>query len=313
VAPYYQSPCGRAAVHHGDCLEVLASLPAGGFAAVVTDPPYGQTNEGYDRGVVRDVWGECLRACADGSALLSFAGNPTYHVLAAGIADAGWKIKQMWAWIYKDGLITSAYPKEGFDRLAPAMTPFCYAGKGKVILPLEREGEAWVIRHERGDTQTFSGRSSPNRTGKASGHWPKSVVCTDGVEGLQYFALSNNAIKHGDAHKHSNRKPLCLMEWLVGKVPAGRVLDPYTGSGTTGVAALSLGRSFTGIEADERYCEMAARRLEEALAGGPPPAPPPPITPPSEAPRRAPVPIPMPQFILDDQQRAREARQDVTR
>jgi hypothetical protein len=42
-------------------------------------------------------------------------------------------------------------------------------------------------------------------------------------------------------------------------------------------------------------------------------APPPPITPPSEAPRRAPVPIPMPQFILDDQQRAREARQDVTR
>jgi site-specific DNA-methyltransferase (adenine-specific) len=270
MTPYYQS--GGVTLYHGDCRDVLARLPAGSVGHVVTDPPYGQSNEDYDgpatASLADGVWTLCRRACGESAALLSLSGNPTYHRLAAAIESAGWKIRQMWGWVYKDGLITSAYPKEGFDRVAPALTPIVFATAGKVLLPLKREGEAWVAR-QKPEGGGFSGRSdtrSPDIPLKAAGHWPKSVVSTDGVDGFQYFCLSNNAIRHGDGLKHPNRKPLCLMEWLVDKLPAGVILDPFAGSGTTLEAAARLGRQAVGVEFDERYCELAALSAPPAAA-----------------------------------------------
>jgi DNA modification methylase len=49
--------------------------------------------------------------------------------------------------------------------------------------------------------------------------------------------------------------------------PGGTVLDPFMGIGTTGLAALSLGRRFIGVELDSRYCEIARRKLEEVNNG----------------------------------------------
>ena len=63
--------------------------------------------------------------------------------------------------------------------------------------------------------------------------------------------------------EHPTQKPLPLMLWCLGFLPSAQtILDPYMGSGTTGVAAMRLGRSF--IERDERYFEGACRRIEEA-------------------------------------------------
>lgn len=61
-------------------------------------------------------------------------------------------------------------------------------------------------------------------------------------------------------------KPLWLMRELIDASSSidGAVLDPFTGSGTTGVAAIQLGRHFIGIELEERYCEIAAKRIQEA-------------------------------------------------
>lgn len=64
--------------------------------------------------------------------------------------------------------------------------------------------------------------------------------------------------------EHPTQKPLELMKWCVEKSKAKSVLDPFMGSGTTGVAAASLGRSFTGIEIEPRYFDMACRRIEAA-------------------------------------------------
>jgi site-specific DNA-methyltransferase (adenine-specific) len=72
----------------------------------------------------------------------------------------------------------------------------------------------------------------------------------------------------GDAYAtsaHPTQKPIALMEWCLGFVPkAQTILDPFMGSGTTGVAAIKLGRKFIGIEIEPKYFDIACRRIEEA-------------------------------------------------
>jgi DNA modification methylase len=70
----------------------------------------------------------------------------------------------------------------------------------------------------------------------------------------------------GDGKEHPTQKPVEVMKWCIEQLPAdcARILDPFMGSGTTGVACARLGRSFIGIEIDERYFDIACRRIEDA-------------------------------------------------
>ena len=62
---------------------------------------------------------------------------------------------------------------------------------------------------------------------------------------------------------HPTQKTVALMNWCVAKTK-GTVIDPFMGSGTTGVACMNLGRKFIGIEIDQKYFDIAARRIEDA-------------------------------------------------
>jgi site-specific DNA-methyltransferase (adenine-specific)/modification methylase len=69
----------------------------------------------------------------------------------------------------------------------------------------------------------------------------------------------------GEEKEHPTQKPLPVMAWCVAIFPeANSVLDPYMGSGTTGVAAVMAGRHFIGIEREPKYFEIACRRIEDA-------------------------------------------------
>lgn len=255
------------AVCHGDCLEVLRQLPAGVFDAVVTDPPYGQTNERYDgrkaASLRPDVWAECRRACKPDAALVSFAGSPTYHIIASAIEAGGWKVRQMWGWVYRDGMITSAYPRDGFDRLAPAMDPIVFATRGKVLLHAKRVGPEWTRERNTPSAApcTLSARSSPVRATSGKGHYPRTLA-SDGSKPFEYFAVPRTGrYRQTD---HPNEKPIELMRWLVSKLPGTLVLDPFAGSGTTAVACVAEGRRCLLIEQNAGYCEIARKRVGAA-------------------------------------------------
>jgi len=66
---------------------------------------------------------------------------------------------------------------------------------------------------------------------------------------------------------HPTQKPIAVMEWAIKQLDAqGTILDPFMGSGTTGVAAVKLGRQFVGVEIDPGYFDIACRRISDALA-----------------------------------------------
>ena len=83
---------------------------------------------------------------------------------------------------------------------------------------------------------------------------PNSVRCTE----------------HSEKNGHPCPKPIGLMEWLVDRasLPGETVLDPFMGSGTTGVACTIHGRAFIGVEAERKYFDIACERISRAQAQG---------------------------------------------
>lgn len=119
-------------IHHGDCLEVLKTLETGSIDAIVTDPPYGLTqNKGnnpssggfmgkkWDNSVPGvHIWLECLRVLKPGGHLLAFGGARTYHRLAVAIEDAGFEIRDQIMWVYGQGFPKNHNVSKAIDKAA---------------------------------------------------------------------------------------------------------------------------------------------------------------------------------------------------
>jgi site-specific DNA-methyltransferase (adenine-specific) len=101
---------------------------------------------------------------------------------------------------------------------------------------------------------------------------PIVVLSADGFQlygGTDWIEASTPRLNRDtDATGHPYQKPLDVMLWLVEKVRAETIVDPFLGSGTTGVAAVKRGRSFIGIEQDVRYFDISCRRIEAAQKQG---------------------------------------------
>jgi len=100
------------------------------------------------------------------------------------------------------------------------------------------------------------------------GRWPEQTPTLSAVIKTRYAAASGYS-GYTTKAQHAHAKPLDVMEALLDQCPPGVTADPFAGSGSTLLAAKQLGRRAIGVELEERYCEIAARRLaQDTLFGG---------------------------------------------
>jgi site-specific DNA-methyltransferase (adenine-specific) len=130
---------------------------------------------------------------------------------------------------------------------------YCYASR----LP---DSAGWLVwDKKRGGTVStgFAGSSSDMAWTNFFGHVKTFSHLWDGLRRDSQIGV----------HLHPTEKPVVLMEWCLNLLPtANTILDPFMGSGTTGVACAKLGRSFIGIEIESKYFDIACKRIEEAYA-----------------------------------------------
>jgi DNA modification methylase len=95
----------------------------------------------------------------------------------------------------------------------------------------------------------------------------QNVRAADRIFSLMWKGIVQGEKVSGGERWHPTQKPIALMAWCIDHLPAGcrTILDPFMGSGTTGVAAVKLGRKFIGIEIEPKYFDVACRRISDAL------------------------------------------------
>jgi DNA modification methylase len=250
-SPYWTSPDGEVTLYHGDCREILPEL---GLQAdlVVADPPYAETSLAWDR------WPEGWPTLAAGVASSMWCFGSMRMFLDRRDEFAAWKLSQDIVWEKHNG---SGFAADRFKRVHEIATHW-YRSDWRDIhhdVPTEKSG-----RRGGGEGGLSATATAREHTGKIAGKvWDGS----DGVRLLR--SVFKVRSMHGRA-LHPTEKPLGILTPLITYAcpPGGLVVDPFSGSGSTLDAARSVGRRAVGIEADERYCEAAARRLDQLALFG---------------------------------------------
>lgn len=123
----------------------------------------------------------------------------------------------------------------------------------------------------RGRWLIWDKRGHPDFYGKTTFSDCEIAWASDPGPDRMYKQIWNGIVREGEPaannqfRQHPTQKPIALMAWCLGFIdPAAHILDPFMGSGTTGVACANLGRKFIGLEIEPKYFEIACRRIEEA-------------------------------------------------
>lgn len=239
LTPYYEND--GITIYHGDCREILNRLDR--VDAAITDPPYGATSLAWDRWV--DDWLQLL---------------PTNQLWCFGTlrmfldrrdSFATWKLAQDVIWEKHNG---SNFHADRFRRVHEIAAHF-YRG---------RWGEQYRETQVTSDVtrRTVRRKERPTHTGHIAN---STYVSQDGGPRMMRSVLRVRS-EHGHA-EHPTQKPTAVVAPLIkySTPSGGTVLDPFMGSGTTLVAAKTHRRRAIGIEIEERYCEIAAKRLSQEV------------------------------------------------
>lgn len=259
---HWRSADGRAVLHRGDCLVVLRELPEKSVDVIFADPPYFLSNGGttcksgkrtsvdkgaWDRGVGVEPMHEfnrtwlaaCQRVLTDDGTIWV---SGTSHV----IQSVGFAMQQLGFKILNEIVWEKPNPP-------PNLSCRYFTHSTETVL--------WAARGRKSRYHfDYAAMRAAN-----GGKQMKSV--------WRMTAPGRDEKLHGS---HPTQKPLALLARIVlsSCPPGGHVLDPFNGSGTTGVVALAAGMRYTGIERERKYLNLSRRRMAELIDDTPaPPAP----------------------------------------
>lgn len=238
MRPYYE--CDGITIYHGDALTVLAGMDDGSVGAVFTDPPYssGARNAATlrARGSMRREEGDFGREDWIGS------DNLTAHGFTMLVRLLGVETLRV---VERDGhlfsfidwrqlpVLQGALESAGWSPRALLVWDKLHFGMGNGF----RQQAEFILHASKGTGDNFLAHDT-------------GTVIRERRE--------PNEIGHPTA------KPVAVVQRCLRAIP-GSLLDPFMGSGTTLLAARNLGRRAIGIEIEERYCEIAARRLDQTV------------------------------------------------
>jgi DNA modification methylase len=260
-------------------------------------------NEAFARWT-RNWASEARCALKPGGYAAIFGAPRTAHALASGIEAGGLEIRDQLLWMHAQGMPKGGrLPGGRSTALKPAYEPIVLAraplegttpqnlktwGTGALNIEASRAGGYWpahmLLSHGERCTPTACASHCPagmleqQREGLSRMFFCAKATRAEREAGLEQFPARFTQLYTGKAHPPSVRrnvhptvKPLGVMAWLVRLIapPNGTVLDPFAGSGSTGIAALREGRKFLGIEAAGEYVDIACARLTHwAAASG---------------------------------------------
>ncbi len=239
---------GDAILIHGDCLKIMSKIPDGSVDLVLTDPPYGTTQNKWDTVIDLDLmWESLWRILKPRGCVVLCSSQPFASTLICSQLD---HYKYEWVWVknLKTGnLNAKKMPMGGHETLQ------VFYKKPPTYNPQKRKRT----------TETKSGNRSNSKTtnyGKQSGIYIdlQSDFITPDTALLGIKCVHNSSGK-----VHPTQKPVALMEYLIKTYTNenDKVLDFTMGSGTTGVACKNLNRKFMGIELDKEYFNIACERI----------------------------------------------------
>lgn len=233
MKPYYDD--GTVTIYHGDCREIL---PAVCGEVLVTDPPYGTNLYPSDTDVLT---AEMFTAWIGRFAVVTVFGWPERLVALCGAAGV---VPDEWITWWPTNARTRGYNRVGLWREVECVAMFGRCDWG-------------LLRQPR------RARSSPSKDAGVRG---KREDPRGARMGDVWRDESPNLNPNQRGRLHPNEKPVSLMRRLLTVTEDDLVVDPFMGSGSTLRAAKEMGRRAIGIEIEERYCEIAARRMsQEAL------------------------------------------------
>jgi DNA modification methylase len=232
---------------HGDCLEKMKDIPDKSIDMILCDLPYGTTACKWDVVIpFEPLWEQYKRIIKDRGAIVLFGSEPFSSYLRMSNIK---QYKYDWVWNKKlagNGILAKIQPLKIHENI--------HVFHSGIYYPQKTTGK---LRSKMGL------KTSELNNGDG-------IKCVDEYKNNQYYPVSIQEYGIGNLRKgrlHPTQKPVALLEYLIKTytLEGETVLDNCIGSGSTGIACLNTKRNFIGIEKDDKYFEIAKKRIEEHL------------------------------------------------
>ncbi|MFH1462522.1 MAG: site-specific DNA-methyltransferase [bacterium] len=255
--PYYEKP--RFKLYHANCLDVLVDLPENSVDMVFADPPYLLSNGGFtvhagrrvsvnkgewdkSSGLKKDFefhlgWIKAVKRILKPNGTIWISG--TYHsIYQCGFAlqAAGFHILNDISWFKPNA--------------SPNLSCRYFTASHETLL--------WA-RKDKKSKHTFNYDLMKN------GNWPEDRLKKPGLQMRSVWAIGTPKTVEKKLGKHPTQKPEDLLKRIVlaSTNKGDLIVDPFTGSSTTGIAAYLLDRHFIGVDTDPKFLDLSIKRFEE--------------------------------------------------